>query len=258
MELATQGEEQQFDRVFLTADGRVTHAVTSYVPRLRDGQPDGFFVITSDVTSRVRAENEHLEATVRSAELEQRTSRAVQASDDVLQQLYAIGLHLDRLQRHPERLQDEAGPVLRSLQDTITGLRASITGLLLAGHGASTEGVVERLVAAWSEKTGSAPAVAVDASVERLDPGTTRCLLTALSQILATAARHGVGPFRVRVWVDERGLARVDADGEDWPVAARADFGRMAAVIRDDGGVLDIDVTHPVVTRVGWERGDPV
>jgi len=257
IDAAAQGERQEFERALLTAEGRVTHAVTTYLPRLREGRPDGFFVLTCDVTSRVRDESEHLEATVRRAELEQRTSEAAAVSDDVLQQLYAIGLHLDVLQRHPERWQDvEVEPVLNSLQDTITGLRASITGLLLAGDGSSTEGVVRRLVAGWAERTSTTPAVVVDPSVKELGPEPTRHLLTALSQILATAARHGVGPVRVRVGVGEDGRARVDAEGEDWPTAVRADFGRMASVARSDRGVLEIDVTHPVVTRVGWKHGD--
>ncbi len=256
VEAAARGERQEFERVLPTDDGRVTHAVTTFLPRLRDGRPDGFFVLTTDVTPRVREEGEHLAETVRRAELEQRTSEAAAVSDDVLQQLYAIGLHLDVLQRHPERLADEAEPVLSSLQDTITDLRGSITGLLLAGEGSSTEGVVHRLVAGWAARTGTAPAVVVDPSVSELEPGITRHVLTALSQILATAARHGVGPFRVRVAVVDDGHARVDAEGEDWPTAARADFGRMTSLARSDGGVLEIDVTHPVVTRVVWTRRD--
>lgn len=144
--------------------------------------------------------------------------------------------------------------MLRSLQDTIDGLRASITGLLLAGGGTSTEGVVNRLVASWAERTGSSAAVFVDPAVTSLGAGEIRPLLTALSQILATAARHGAAPVRVRVGVDHEGRSTVQAEGEDWPASARADFGRLAAVERDDGGRLEVDVTHPVVTRVGWER----
>ena len=225
-------------------------------PRLRDGRPDGFFVLTVDVTSRVREESEHLEATVRRAELEQRTSEAAAVSDDVLQQLYAIGLHLDVLQRHPERLQDEAEPVLASLQDTITGLRASITGLLLAGDGSSTEGVVHRLVAGWAERTSTAPAVVVDPSVERARPGPD----TAPAHRPLADPGHGGAPRCGSVPCARSGrggrTGRVDAEGEDWPAAVRADFGRMASLARNDGGVLAIDVTHPVVTRVGWTRGD--
>jgi hypothetical protein len=257
IEAALRGERQEFERVLLTADGQIRHAVTAYVPRLRDGCPDGFFVLTTDTTSRVLEEREHTAATVRSAQLEQRSSEAARASDDVLQQLYGIGLHLERLQRHPERFPDEAGPVLESLQTTIDGLRSSITGLLLAGGGSSTEGVVNRLVANWTARTGGTASVFVDPAVSAVEAGDIRPLLTALSQILATAARHGAAPVRVHVGVDAYGQARVEAEGEDWPMAARADFDRMAAVERDDGGRLEVDISHPLVTRVGWERHPP-
>lgn len=257
IEAALQGERQEFDGVLLTADGQIRHAVTAYIPRLRDGRPDGFFVLTADTTSRVLDEQEHVAATVRSAQLEQQTTEAARVSDDVLQQLYGIGLHLERLQRHPERLTEEAASVLQALQGTIDGLRSSITGLLLAGGGTSTEGVVNRLVANWTARTGSTASVFVDPAVCALEAGDIRPLLTALSQILATAARHGVAPVRVHVGVDAHGQARAEAEGEDWPMAARADFDRMAAVERDDGGRLEVDISHPLVTRVGWERHPP-
>ena len=96
--------------------------------------------------------------------------------------------------------------------------------------------------------------VVVDVGVDDLGPDLTRDLLTALSQILATAARHGAGPIRVRVVTDSAGHVRVEAEGDDWPHGARADFGRMATMSRDEGGRWEVDVTHPVVTRVGWER----
>ena len=95
----------------------------------------------TDVTSRVRDGERALRQRVAPG-----GARAAHAArrrpcpTTCLQQLYAIGLHLDVLQRHPERLEDEAEPVLSSLQDTITGLRASITGLLLAGDGTSIGG----------------------------------------------------------------------------------------------------------------------
>jgi hypothetical protein len=113
---------------------------------------------------------------------------------------------------------------------------------------------VNRLVAGWAERTGAAVAVYVDPAVSTLDAHDIRPLLTALSQILATAARHGAAPVRVHVGLDAHGQAKVEAEGEDWPMAARADFGRMAAVERDDGGRLAVDTSHPLVTRVGWER----
>jgi PAS domain S-box-containing protein len=251
IEAALRGERQEFLRAMPTGTGKVIYALTEYLPRFSDGRPDGFIAMATDVTAQVVAERQHETESVRSAELEQRNVEAARASDDVLQQLYAIGLHLDRLSRHPDLLAEESEPVLASLQATVEQLRGSITKVLLAGEATSTVGVVRRLVSGWSDRTGSFPAVVLEEGVEDLDPETTRHLLTAVSQILATAARHETGPFRIRVARDGD-HALVVADGEEWPLVARSEFGRMATLVRDDGGTLEVDTTHPVLTRVVW------
>lgn len=255
-EAALRGERQEFLRAMPTETGKVVYALTEYVPVLRDGRPDGFISMLTDVTARIEAEREHEHESVRSAELEQRNAEAVQASDDVLQQLYAIGLHLDRLSRHPEQLEGQAEPVLASLQETVDQLRSSITKVLLGGEASSTAGVIRQLVAGWADRTGNYPAVVLEDGVDQLGPATTRHLLSALSQILATAARHETGPFRINVAAVD-GRAVVTADGEDWPHVAQSEFGRMSTLARDDGSSLEIDTTHPVLTRVVWRSAGP-
>jgi PAS domain S-box-containing protein len=251
LEAALGGEAQVFLRAMPTETGKVTYALTEYLPVRRDGRNDGFIAMLTDVTARIPAEREHEHASVRSAELEQRNAEAVQASDDVLQQLYAIGLHLDRISRHPEQLQGQAQPVLISLQETVDQLRGSITKVLLGGEASSTAGVIRQLVAGWADRTGNHPALVLEDGVDDLSPATTRHLLTAISQILATAARHETGPFRINVAAVD-GHAVVTADGEDWPRVAQSEFGRMSTLVRDDGGSLEVDTTHPVLTRVTW------
>jgi PAS domain S-box-containing protein len=256
IDAALRGESQEFLRTMPTETGKVVYALTEYLPVQRHGRPDGFIAMVTDVTARVVAEREHEHESVRSAELEQRNAEAVQASDDVLQQLYAIGLHLDRLSRHPEQLEGQAQPMLLSLQETVEQLRSSITKVLLGGEASSTRGVIRRLVAGWADRTGIHPAVLVDERVDDLGPAVTRHLLTALSQMLATAARHDAGPFQIQVAVVGSG-ATVTAHGEDWPHLARSEFGRMATLDRDDGGRLEVDTTHPVMTRVTWQSAVP-
>lgn len=251
LEAALRGERQEFLRMVPRPTGKMVYALTEYLPVLRDGRPDGFIAVLTDVTARMVAEREHEHESVRSAELEQRNAEAAQASDDVLQQLYAIGLHLDRLSRHPEQLQGQTGSVLASLQETVDQLRASITKVLLGGQASSTPGVIQQLVTGWAERTGNHPAVVLENGVKNLSSETTRHLLSALSQILATAARHETGPFRIVVSVVD-GRAVVTAEGEDWPLVAQSEFGRMATLVRDDGGSLEIDTTHPILTRVIW------
>jgi PAS domain S-box-containing protein len=255
-EAALRGERQEFLRAMPTETGKVVYALTEYLPVTRDGRPDGFIAMLTDVTARIEAEREHESESVRSAELQQRNAEAVRASDDVLQQLYAIGLHLDRLSRHPEQLEGQAAPVLASLQETVDQLRGSITKVLLGGETSSTAGVIRQLVARWADRTGTYPAVVLEDGVDELSPATTRHLLTALSQILATTARHETGPFRIHVTTVD-GRAVVTAEGEDWPVVAQSELGRMATLGRDDGGSLEIDTTHPVLTRVTWTSAAP-
>ncbi len=255
IEAALRGERQDFVRVMPTDTGKVRYALTEYLPVTRDGHPDGFIAMATDITDRILAERGHVTEVVRSAELEQRNRDAVQASDDVLQQLYAVGLQLDRLTRHPQLLPGQVAPVLTTLQDTVDRLRYSITGVLLGGESSSTVAVLRQLVAGWATRTGTEPAVLAEDGVDDLPPHVARQALTALSQILATAARHDVGPFRIHV-VAHEGEAIVTVDGEDWPGVARSEFGRMASVGRENGGGgMEVDTAHPVLTRVTWRFG---
>ncbi|SDO88515.1 PAS domain S-box-containing protein/diguanylate cyclase (GGDEF) domain-containing protein [Nakamurella panacisegetis] len=56
MELALQGEEQLFDRTLVDQQGRTRHTQASYVPHIVDGKVEGFFVLVTDMTDRVEAE----------------------------------------------------------------------------------------------------------------------------------------------------------------------------------------------------------
>ena len=252
IEAAQRGQPQKFVRVLPTADGTISYSLTEYVPRVTDGRPDGFYAVNTDVTGQVLADRASSDLDIRSAELEHRARRALAASDDVLQQLYAVGLHLERLSRHPHRLDDMAEPVLRTLQESITGIRASITAGLLGGDTSPSE-VVRQLVAGWSGRTGADPAVVVDERVDELSPETARQVLTVLSEILGTAARHQAGPFRVEVLARD-GAPLVRVDGEDWPEVARSELRHMSYAEREDGGRLAVDAMHPVLTRVSWSR----
>jgi PAS domain S-box-containing protein len=252
MEAAQHGQPQKFVRALPTADGAITYSLTEYVPRLRDGRPDGFYALNTDITGRVLADRASSDQDIRSAELEHRARRALAASDDLLQQLYAVGLHLDRLSRHPHLLDDLAEPVLKTLQETITGIRASITAGALGGDASPGE-VVRQLVAGWSARTGADPVVVVDGRVDDLSPESARRVLTALSEILGTAARHLAGPFRVEVLVND-GAPVVRIDGQDWPAVARSELSHLSYAEREDGGRLEVDGRRPGLTRVSWSR----
>lgn len=251
---AQAGERQEFFWSMPTADGRMTYARTEYLPRVRDGRPDGFFIMTTDVTSRVLSERVSVKQDIRSAELEHWAHRAVLVSDDVLQQLYAVGLHLDRLSRDPARATELTDAVLAGIQDTINRLRSSITGMV--GGDSPTADVARQLVRSWSERVGAQPMVVLDARLDELPAAEAHHVLSALSEILGTAAWHDAGPLRVEVAVEDDGPV-VRVEGEGWSQVARSEFGRMSTLEREDGGRLEVDARHPVVTRVAWSAAPP-
>ena len=57
MEKALAGERQSFERAIPTPDGKsVRHSMAEYIPDIRDGEVQGFFVLVSDVTQLKDAE----------------------------------------------------------------------------------------------------------------------------------------------------------------------------------------------------------
>jgi PAS domain S-box-containing protein len=53
---ALRGQEQLFERTLVDMSGRVRHTQASYVPDVLDGEDFGFFVLVTDVTPRVEAQ----------------------------------------------------------------------------------------------------------------------------------------------------------------------------------------------------------
>jgi len=53
---ALAGQRQDFDRTLVDHRGRARHSQASYVPEIEDGEVQGFFVLVSDVTAKVEAE----------------------------------------------------------------------------------------------------------------------------------------------------------------------------------------------------------
>lgn len=55
---ALEGAPQEFQRTLVKADGTVGHTLAHYVPDVRDGKVQGFFVLVSDITQLKNAETE--------------------------------------------------------------------------------------------------------------------------------------------------------------------------------------------------------
>lgn len=91
---ALAGEAQRFERTMYDRGGRPRHTRVAYVPRRVGGEVCGFFVQISDVTGRVRAEDQLRESAEQMTVLNERRRIAEDLHDLVIQHLFAAGLKL--------------------------------------------------------------------------------------------------------------------------------------------------------------------
>lgn len=73
------GEVQLLNRTLVDAFGRTRHTQASYIPRFVDARPTGFFVLVTDITDRVRAD-QALAASVADVALLQERPRVASAA----------------------------------------------------------------------------------------------------------------------------------------------------------------------------------
>ncbi|MFZ6673505.1 response regulator [Undibacterium sp. Xuan67W] len=62
IDAALRGEEQMFERTFITPSGEVKDSIASYIPTVRDGVVNGFYAFVTDVTPIKRAQRAQFEA----------------------------------------------------------------------------------------------------------------------------------------------------------------------------------------------------
>lgn len=247
---ALAGRTQRFERTLAVRGARPRHALIEMVPRLRDGD-GGCHVLVTDITRRVEAEAGHAASVVRSALLTERNARAAGAGDSAMQELFAIGLQMDRMVRHPETATAEAAPILEHLARTVDALRTSVRHLIVETQPGSTSGAVRYVVELWS----GGP-VHVEGPVDDLAPEVAHELLGALSEILAAASRRTPDGIGVRVRVDEDVLeAVVTVEGgrrEDGPVGT--DIEALGPRTLRPGTTITVTAEEPARTRITWRR----
>ncbi|CAI9407703.1 PAS domain-containing protein [Nocardioides sp. T2.26MG-1] len=245
------GRTQRFERALPDRGGRARHALVEMVPRTRGDHGDGCYVLVTDITRRVEAEAGHAASVVRSALLTERNVRAAGASDSAMQELFAIGLQLDRMVRHPETATAEAAPILEHLARTVDALRGSVRHLIVESQPGSTSGAVRYVVELWS----GGP-VRFDGPVDDLPPEVAHELLGALSEILAAAARHTPDGLSVHVRVQEDVLeAVVTVEGgrrEDGPVGT--DVEALGPRTLRPGATITVVADDAARTLITWRR----
>ncbi len=256
IEGALAGEPQRFERTMEDAKGRKRYAETSYVPNFVHGEPDGFFVQVTDITSRVRAE-QTLQDTVRQVALLQERERiAADLHDLVIQRLFAAGLDLAAAQRPGADRDARVEAAAVSVDRAIRELRGAIHSLHELMTPTQLPATIERLLANASRMLGFTPSMTYTGSLDVLPGEVIQDLLAVLNEALSNVARHA-GAMSVDVALacsDSHVVLRVSDDGRGMKQAERrsglANMRQRAAQL---GGSFHSRDNDPTGTVIEWE-----
>ncbi len=224
IEAALAGEPQLIQRAAPDQHGAVRHIQLSYVPNIVGGAPDGFFVLGTDVSALVRAEEELKESVRQLALLEERQRIAADLHDVVIQRLYAAGLELSlHARQHPET-SDRLASAALGVDEAIRHLRAAIHSLSLLTTPTQIPASVAKILSSAERTLGFAPTVSTTGSTEQVPSAVANELLAVLTEALSNVARHA-GATRVEVSVvcsPEEIVLRVADDGRGMGKADRS------------------------------------
>lgn len=263
VEGALAGVPQRFEHTFVLPDGRTTHTQTEYLPCTRRGRPDGFYVLVTDISRRVRAEAGQQAALAQGALLEERNRTAADLHDHVLQRLFVAGLQLDRLHADLQVSPGVFEVALDSIQEAIEELRTSVRGLALGKGLSFPVTALEQMLLTSLGELGATSELVVRGDLGTLPEGTVRQLLSALAELLAGVGRkHDVHTVRVTVAAAPDTVElRVSDDGAAPDQAEQeVDLTALRSRLRDSGGRLTTRSRHhggTVTLRLPVRAGQP-
>jgi PAS domain S-box-containing protein len=263
IEAALAGRRQDFDRSIPGPDGVLRHSRASYLPDAHGGRVEGFFVLVTDVTDRVRGEQALAKALAERETLLQEVHHRVKNNLQVVQSLL-------QLQR---RTVSDAGS-RDALQETALRVRAMALVHEQLYRSPSLRAVslpnyvrdLARLVALGSAR--SPDEVALDLDVAALEVGVDRAvpLGLLLTELIGNAFKHAFpdgrrGRVAVTIRQDARGVRiSVTDNGRGLPPdfdLARADtlgLQLAAGLARQLGGELTFQCAAGTTAAVRVSR----
>ena len=134
---ALSGEPQRFERTFVNGLGERHHTQVVYTPNAVGGVVHGMFVLVTDITARVEAQEQLRDSEERAAVLRDRERIAEDLHDVVIQRLFAACIGLQAAQSvstssNAARIEH----AIDSMDDAILALRAAVKELRVPRHGA--------------------------------------------------------------------------------------------------------------------------
>ncbi len=262
IEGALRGEEQLFERTLVDAAGRTRFTQASYTPQVVDGVVRGFFVLVTDITSRVRAELALRESVEQIALMHERQRIAADLHDLVIQRLYAASLELAAVSRtHPEDVPARVEAAIEGIDDAILELRSSIHSLNRGIRAEEVAGSLDRLIRQAARTLGFAPEVDYHGSLAIVPPAVSAEMLAVLNEALSNVARHA-DASRVHVRLDATADAvalEVADDGRGLGALTRTSgLANMRARAERLGGDFEARANRPRGTVVRWRVPLPV
>lgn len=135
------------------------------------------------------------------AVLRDRKRTARDLHDQVIQQLFALGMDIERLLVPDPQLRDHARALGRRLDDAIDDLRAAV-GSLRSGTTPLPSQRLKRVADDAGELSGRELDYTITGDADRLPKDIQATLVTVLREALANAIKHGEGPITVRLEID--------------------------------------------------------
>jgi PAS domain S-box-containing protein len=193
IEAALAGEAQTFERQMADSSGRARYVQSSYVPNLVDGVPAGFFVLSSDITDRVRTEQALQDSIRQLALLEERQRIAADLHDLVIQRLFAAGLDLAAAGRKGPQSEDSWSRVLSAAEgvdEAIRELRRSIHSLRELTSPSEVPDRIDRILVNAARILGFQPDFVFSGSLDDTPPEVVDEVLAVLNESLSNVAKH--------------------------------------------------------------------
>lgn len=253
---ALAGRTQLFNRTLVDTRGRTRYTQASYIPHTVDESVVGFFVLVTDISERVRAEEALAESRANTALLRERQRIAADMHDLVVQSLFAAGLELSSLTRDldPDRAQ-RADAAIQRIEEAMSTLRASISGLTRQIAPDQFVADIRQVVDQSTVGLGFTPTLTLDGPPD-LIPATARPeILAVLHEALSNVIRHAsattvhvtitsLGP-EVRVMVSDDGCGIGD-------VRRSSGLANMRYRAEHLGGSFSITQNDPHGTIFDW------
>jgi PAS domain S-box-containing protein len=250
------GQAQLFNRTLTDTSGRTRHTQASYIPRIVDGRPHGFFVLVTDITERVLAEQTLATSVADVALLQERQRVAADMHDIVIQSLYAAAMSLSRLSRRlsPEQA-DEANEVIDLIDEAIRSLRLAIRGTTRALDARRFIADLTQVVEAAAPLLGFSARMVTEGPSELVPDDARPEILAVTQESLTNIAKHA-NATRATVSLSVAGpeVHLVIADDGVGITAAgpRSGLANLAARARRLGGDLAVLDNDPRGTIIDW------